>query len=123
MTVAQKAMPWCSMRSKWADAHRLAPGDAAIVAILDTDALDAVGAQPVDDLVARAREAHRAACRLAHSSTLPFVGSRGRTITAEAHALKAAAVWALPVVRAGAGPVILMHEALRRLGEGRTGRR
>ena len=105
------------------DAHRLAPGDAAIVAIFDADALDAIGAQPVDDLVARAREAHRAACRLAHSSTLPFVGSRGRTIAAEAHALKAAAVWALPVVRAGTGPMILMHEARRRLGEVRAGTR
>ena len=71
------------------DVHRLAAGDAAIVAILDADALDAVGAQPVDDLIARAREAHRAGCRLAHSSTLPLVGSRGRTIPAEVRALKA----------------------------------
>ena len=70
------------------DVHRLAPGDAAKVAVLDTDALDAVGAQPVDDLIAGAREAHRARCRLAHSSTLPLVGSRGRNIPAELRASK-----------------------------------
>ena len=34
-----------------------------------------------------------------------------------------AAAPALPTARAGTGPVILMNEALRRLGEGREGRR
>ena len=37
--------------------------------------------------------------------------------------LEEAAVPALLIVLAGTGPVILMNEALRRLGEGRTGRR
>ena len=32
-----------------------------------------------------------------------------------------AAAPALPIVRAGTGPVILMNETLRRLGEGREG--
>ena len=62
------------------DVHGLAAGDAAVVAVLDADALHAVGPQPVDDLVARARKAHRAACRLAHSSQLPLAASRGDTI-------------------------------------------
>ena len=70
------------------EVHGLAPGDTAVVAVFDTDTLDAVGAQPVDDLIARAREAHRARCRLAHSSTLPLVGSRARTIAAELRASK-----------------------------------
>ena len=37
--------------------------------------------------------------------------------------LEQAAVPALLIVLAGTGPVILMNEALRRLGEGRTGTR
>ena len=65
------------------DVHRLAPGDAAVVAVLDADALDAIGAQPADDLVVRTRKAHRAACPLAHVQTLPLSGPRGRTIAAE----------------------------------------
>ena len=36
--------------------------------------------------------------------------------------LEQAAAPALPIVLAGIGPAILMHEALRRLGEGRAGR-
>ena len=72
------------------DVHGLAPGDAAIVAILDADALDAALAQPADDLVARARKPLRAACPLAHVQTLPLSRSRGRTIAGEAGVLKAA---------------------------------
>ena len=100
------------------DAHRLATGDGAIVAILDADALNPVGAEPPDDLVARARKPHRAACRLAHSSTLPLVGSRGRTIAAEAGVLKAAGVWGLSVERGDARALALRF---RRSGSPHSG--